>query len=227
MSDTKPASDTPRTIKGHDRCCAMFRKGETLHCDCGYAELSAKPAPEHATVGQLELEDDAWDAMSEAADALLAQAARLAELQGAYDEAVICLRESGRMFAVVDIERNELRQKLADAQTASAAYKAEVESLIKRRDELTAQLAEALKFEAEVARLNTELAKRDAERKSHRWNIQEDGTALLVYKGYHDTSVGCNYTRYIPEDEHNVEVGQLREELNRAIDGRTNTGGGS
>lgn len=41
-----------------------------------------------------------------------------------------------------------------------------------------------------------------------RWNIEEDGAALLVCRGDHERAAGCRFDRYVPADHANSEIGE-------------------
>lgn len=41
-----------------------------------------------------------------------------------------------------------------------------------------------------------------------RWNIEEDGAALLVCRGDHERAAGCSFDRYVPADHANSEIGK-------------------
>jgi hypothetical protein len=72
-------------------------------------------------------------------------------------------------------------------------------------------------LEIDNARLRAELA---AERDKRRWNIEEDGNALLICKGHHGKYEGCTLVRYVPEAELAAErerANDMEIRLDRAV----------
>jgi hypothetical protein len=62
----------------------------------------------------------------------------------------------------------------------------------------------------EIERLRAELA---AERDKRRWNIEEDGDALLICKGQHEKHEGCTFVRYVPEAALAAEREKVKQEV--------------
>lgn len=95
---------------------------------------------------------------------------------------------SGVAAKQIDNIINALETSIASLRQEVASWKAYWKAETEQKDDAYAKLNAA---EARVRELEEQ----------HRWNIREDGDALIVCKGLHDKSEACGEVRYVPENQ--------------------------
>jgi DNA repair exonuclease SbcCD ATPase subunit len=89
----------------------------------------------------------------------------------------------------------KLRAELAAAREIGKKWYADIQRL-------ESELAAMKGFRDECERqFQEKVAELAAERDKRRWNIEEDGNALLICKGHHEKYEGCTFVSYVPEAE--------------------------